>query len=69
MSKDSAFPLSQKVSIAATGQKGTVIGISHYVHDTSRYLVNYVNGHGNLVDEWFLDCQLQEAQEDTAAAA
>ncbi len=69
MSKTSAFSLNQKISIAATGQKGTVIGASLYVHDASRYWVNYVNGQGDLVAEWFLEDDLQETTEDTAVAA
>ena len=49
------FNLDQAVTITATGQKGTIVGVCTYSKDTfpDSYWVTFVNGNGNLEKTWF----------------
>lgn len=45
------FELNVKVAIG--GIQGTVIGRAEYARAEASYLVDYVDGHGNPVSNWF----------------
>lgn len=53
------FDLGGKVKIAATGQNGTVQARTHYNRAMpNNYLVEYVDGKGDLAESWLLEDQL-----------
>lgn len=47
------FELGEEVSLALSGEKGIVTGIAEYLGSTGQYRVQYVNGSGCQVEDWF----------------
>ena len=45
--------LGDKVKLATSGEEGKVIGVAHYLHDTTSFQVLYKAGDGRQVQEWW----------------
>jgi len=52
------FQLGDEVSIAVSGEKGTVIGRAEYTQDARRYLVRYKTGDGRATEVWWQENSL-----------
>lgn len=53
------FNLNQPVTIAASGEQGTVIGRAEYTTSENSYLIRYKAGDGRAVDSWWGESALQ----------
>jgi hypothetical protein len=52
------FEMEQEVVINLSGHIGRVIGRAEYVDAKQNYYVEFVNGNGNAVTEWFVAREL-----------
>jgi hypothetical protein len=53
------FELGDEVKIILTGQKGTVIAYHQRLNVQDQYLVEYVNGNGNVTEDYFFPEKIQ----------
>jgi hypothetical protein len=56
------FALKQKVTLAASGESGEVIGRAEYTNDEPRYLVRYKAADGRCVENWWPESALVAAE-------
>lgn len=53
--KEFKFELNDTVLFGPTNQVGQIRGRAQYAYADNYYLVRYVNGNGNVAEEWFHD--------------
>lgn len=53
------FSIHQPITIAASGEQGTVIGRAEYATSENSYLIRYKAGDGRAVDSWWGESALQ----------
>lgn len=53
-----AFDLDQTVTIAASGESGTIIGRAEYAHSENSYYIRYRAGDGRAVQSWWPESAL-----------
>lgn len=56
------FGLHDKVMIVKSERKGTVEGIAQYTKNPDQFLIEYINGVGDLVSLWFNEQDLELIQ-------
>lgn len=52
------FELKQQVTIAASGEQGTVIGRAEYVHCENSYYIRYKAADGRATESWWTESAL-----------
>jgi len=52
------FELKQQVTIAVSGEQGTVIGRAEYEHSENTYWVRYKSADGRAVESWWSESAL-----------
>lgn len=54
------FNLNDKIAIAVAGsnEEGTVVGRGEFNYSDNSYLIRYVNGNGNTIENWWTESAL-----------
>ena len=60
---DFKFDLKAKVTIAASGEQGEVIGRAEHVYAENNYNVRYKAGDGRAVESWWTESALEAVEE------
>ena len=60
MGKTFAHELNATVTIAASGERGTVIARAEYLESTPNYLIRYKAADGRAVESWWSGSALAE---------
>lgn len=54
-----AFELNQEVTIAVSGEQGTVLGRAEYTTSSNTYYVRYRTADGRATEQWWQEDALQ----------
>ena len=52
------YALNDEVTLAISGEAGRIIGVAHYVDESTQYRVHYKDAHGCAKTDWFNGSQL-----------